>query len=109
MPAPRRFFLGSFLLAFLFGLGLYGAFCVNVQTAPPTPVSTLVVVQPASPSPTVYVFATMTPLPERLPAVPTATPVPEVLILDAPLPTATPPPMLVLPPPTNTRLPIQKG
>lgn len=106
-----RLLLGPTLLALLLGIGLYGAVCVNVKpTVQPTPVVTLVIVQPASPSPTVYQFPTMTPVPERLPVlVATPTTPPAVVILDTPEPTATPVPMLVVPTPTNTRVATQKG
>jgi hypothetical protein len=109
---PSRALLGPGLLIVL--AVLLGVAAVCVRQGPPEPPvvvapSTLVIVAPASPSPTVYQFPTMTPLPERLPAPATPSVLPAVFILDTPEPTATPPPMLVLPTPTNTRVTVQRG
>jgi hypothetical protein len=91
----RRYLLGPVLLALLLGIGLYGAFCVNVApTSGPQPVPspTVVLVLPEA-SPTVYVFSSPSPDIFTVPHVPE-------LILATPLATATATPTAV--PPTST-------
>jgi hypothetical protein len=88
-----RYLLGPTLLALLLGIGLYGAFCVNVApTVQPVPSPTVVLVLPEA-SPTVYVFSSPSPDIFTVPHVPE-------LILATPLPTATATPTAV--PPTST-------
>ena len=106
-----QFALGPVLLLTMLGVVL-GVACwpdPRPMRSTPAAVVTLVIVPPADPTVTPFVFMTVTPAPERLPAIaPTATSIPPVVILDTPEPTMTPPPMLVLP--TDTPKPaIQKG
>jgi hypothetical protein len=89
----RRVLLAPVLLALLLGIGLYGAFCVNVApTVQPVPSPTVVLVLPEA-SPTVYVFSSPSPDIFTVPHVPE-------LILATPLPTVTATPTAV--PPTST-------
>jgi hypothetical protein len=91
-----RYLLGPVMLAVLVGIGLYGAFCVNVKpTVLPVPSPTVVLVLPPTSSPTVFVFSRPSPSPDIF----TVPRVPE-LILATPLPAATVTPTAV--PPTST-------
>jgi hypothetical protein len=89
------FFLGPTLLTLLLGIGLYGAFCVNVQpTVQPAPSPTVVLVLPPTTSPSPDVFT--------VPPTPTMTPTAqESILVPLPKPTRTPRPTAT-PEPTQT-------
>lgn len=96
-----RLLLGPVLLALLLGVGLYGAFCVNVKpTVVAAPSPTVVLVRP-----TTFVFAS----PDIFTVPPTPTPR-EAILVPLPKPTRTPRPTAT-PEPTSTpvRTPVQRG
>jgi hypothetical protein len=89
-----RYLLGPVMLAVLVGIGLYGAFCVNVApTVLPVPSPTVPITVIPAPA-----TATLADVPGDIFTVPPTRP--ELILATPPLPTATATPTAV--PPTST-------